>query len=152
MTDQAFYNPPLLPATRPRNRWRWLTIIAALSATVFLAATLAGKASSLTLEITRVDAYVARDGKKIDIVNVGTKPIAITSIAINDRTDCLIQTDAQAVDANIRFASGAKPDPKNDQFVGSVLKVGDKVTYTSSCRVIRALVDTDQGREIYSFQ
>jgi hypothetical protein len=152
MSEQVSTVPPALPSTKPKDRWRWLKIIVGICVALFLAVSLLGISNSPKLELRRIGAYLADDGKMIEITNVGTKPVTITKVTINDRSDCSVQTLAQVFDSTGRMASGAKPDAKNDQFSSSTFKVGDKVSYASSCRVIRATVDTDQGTGTYSFQ
>jgi hypothetical protein len=78
-------------------------------------------------------------GKALDITNVGSTPITITKITINDRADCPIHF---AFNDDIT----KQPNPKGK------LDVGEKATYSSSCRIIRAKVETDQGSETFSFQ
>src|ERR1700722_9690626 len=162
MSEQTPATPPPLPhsnqlpplpsdSAKPQSKWLWLKIIVGIVAGLFLITSLIGITNSPKLELVRKGAWMGNDGHAVEITNVGTKPITITKVTINDRSDCSVQTLAQVFDSNGRSASGAKPDPKNDQFSSSTFNVGDRVSYISSCRVIRATVDTDQGTGTYSF-
>jgi hypothetical protein len=120
-----------------KSKWRWLKIGAGIVAVVFAAIRLLGT-NSPELELTRAEMWPGDGGKALDITNVGSKPITITKITINDRADC-----------SVHFAFNdditKQPNPKG------ALDVGEKATYSSSCRIVRARVDTDQGSESYSF-
>ena len=144
MTGQKVGPPPLYP-TKPKRRWLWAKLIIGIVAAGFLVVGLIGAANSPSLELSRIGAVTGDDGMGIEIVNVGTKPIAITKITINDRADCSIRTLGQVLQG------GINADPENEHFEGQRLAVGDKVTYISSCLIIRAQVETDSGSGTYSF-
>jgi hypothetical protein len=92
------------------------------------------ESSGVKLELTRRNMFdILEDGRAIEIVNAGTKPIKIAKIIINDRADC-----------------SAEPFGGYD-YKTTAMKVGDKFTVVSSCLIIRANVETDQGSETYSF-
>jgi uncharacterized membrane protein len=120
-----------------KSKWRWLKIIVGSVAALFVVIRLLGT-NSLELELTRAEMWPGDGGKALDITNVGSKPITVTKITINDRADC-----------SVRFAFNdditKQPNPKG------TLDVGEKVTFSSSCRIVRARVETDQGSEVYSF-
>jgi uncharacterized membrane protein len=121
-----------------KSKWRWLKIIVGSVAAVLVAIHFLST-NSLELELTRVEMWPGDGGKALDITNVGSKPITIMKITINDRADC-----------SVHFAFNdditKKPSPSG------TLEVGEKATYSSSCPIIRAKVETDQGSETFSFQ
>ena len=120
-----------------KSKWRWLKISTGIVAAVLVAIRLLNT-NSLDLELARAEMWPGDGGKALDITNVGSKPITIVKIMINDRADC-----------PIRFAFNdditKQPNPKG------TLEVGEQATYASSCPIIRAKVETDQGSETYSF-
>jgi hypothetical protein len=135
MTEQASVSPPPVPGVnaKPKNKWRWLRIAAGIIVGGFLIIRLVGSASSPELQLTRMGAFMNDDGKAIAIVNTGTKPIKITKITINDRVDC----------SHSRIMG---PD-----YEKLPIQIGDKITLISSCLIVRADVETDQGSGAYSF-
>jgi hypothetical protein len=91
----------------------------------------------MDLELVRRDLFdAARDGRVLELTNTGSKPVIIVGMTINDRTDCKI--------SRFSFVDGSPLFP-------STLKIGDQVSFVSSCQIIRVMVDTDQGTETYSF-
>lgn len=98
-------------------------------------------ADPIRLQLTRKDMWPGDGGKAVEIVNTGSKPINIKKVTINDRTDC--PATLFTINDNLIKDSQAN-------FTGPI-KVGDKITYFSSCRIIRTTVETDQGTETYSF-
>lgn len=90
-----------------------------------------GDSGDLDLEVRRGNIFDAfNDGAAATIVNTGHGPITVTSIAIDDRSDCR--------------ASSLKPLPTQ-------LKVGEQLILTSNCRIIRMTVNAKEGSESYSF-
>ena len=152
MTEQALNPSNSEKLLKPKRKWRWLKIVVGLSAGLFLILSLVGTANSPKIEVTQKGAYSPNDGMALDVVNVGTLPITIKRIMINDRTDCLVSTRAQEFDRLGRIGSGLKPNPANDLFQVATISVGDTVTYIGSCRVIRATIDTNQGSSTYTFR
>lgn len=147
MSDRSSALPPL-PSAKRKSRWRWLKIIVGIVAGGFLVIGLLVSINSPKLELKRIGS----DGKGVEVINVGTKPIAITKITINDRADCSVNTLGQAFDKMGRLQSGVQANPANDQFRSETLAVGEKATYLSSCLIIRAEVETDSGTATYSFK
>ncbi|MDO8396551.1 MAG: hypothetical protein Q7T45_01905 [Bradyrhizobium sp.] len=140
MTEQ-FAAPPPIPTTttKPRSKWRWLKITIGIVAAGFLAIGIIGSYNPVELELRRRDLFdAARDGKVLEITNVGRKPIKLVSLTINDRPDC----NVHRLDA---ILGNSKP------LFPSTLDVGDKVSISGSCQIIRAAVETDQGSKTYSF-
>jgi hypothetical protein len=136
MTDQTSPMPPPLQAAKPKGR-RWFKIFMGVCAAIFLIVNLIKIAGSqIDLELTRQGAFLADDGKAVEITNVGNKPVNITGIKINDRDDC------KAGPLTLGAGGGNFP---------VTLKVGDKQMFISSCRIIRANVKTDSGSGTYSF-
>jgi hypothetical protein len=123
-------------AANPRGRWRWFKIIVGTVAGGLLVISLLGSLNSPKLEVRRIGAILATDGLGLEVLNVGTKPITISAVTVNDRVDCKVQRMSLANDPN--------PFPAE-------LKVGDKIMLFSTCRIIRAAVGTDQGSTTYSF-
>ena len=72
-------------------------------------------------------ALLANDGRAVEITNVGTKPVTITKIVVNERDDCMKTTKSET------------------------LAIGEKTIYFSLCNIIRASVETDSGTASYSF-
>jgi hypothetical protein len=134
MTNYADLNAPA-KVTR-WTKWRWVRFIIGMAAGGFLLLNLLGGFNSPKLEVRRIGAILASDGLALLVLNVGTKPITIRSMTVNDRADCTVE--------RISYGTGPNPLPAK-------LKVGDKIMLLSSCRVIRASVQTDQGSNTYSF-
>jgi hypothetical protein len=138
MTEQTAA-PPALPTdnVKPKRGWRWLKIIVGIIAAGFLALGILGSYNSPDLELVRRDLFdAARDGRVLEITNTGKKPLKVVGIKINDRSDCSI--------SQLSFIEGRSPFPLT-------LKIGDELSLMSSCQIVRATVDTDQGSETYSF-
>ena len=138
MTDQTASPPPLPgPAKKPKAKW-WKFAIAILAGG-FLLLRLLASINSVDLELRRTDLFdAARDGKVLEITNVGRKPITLVSLTINDRADCKVYR-LDAILGN------------NKPLFPALLNVGDKVSISGTCQVIRATVETDQGSSTYSF-
>lgn len=138
MIDQTT-SPPPLPnaATKPKAKW-WKFAIAILAGG-FLLLRLLSSINSIDLELRRRDLFdAARDGKVLEITNVGRKPITLVSLTINDRADCKVYR----LDA---ILGNSKP------LFPALMNVGDKVSISGTCQIIRATVETDQGSSTYSF-
>lgn len=135
MTEQTYNSPPPTPteSTKPKSKWRGLKIAAGILLGVVLVFKLVSSSSSVELELTRKYS----DGTVVEIINVGSTPIKITKVTINDRPDCTIRLF----------------DPlKDSKGVPADLKVGDKVElWSTSCRIVRANVETDKGSRTYTF-
>lgn len=97
---------------------------------------LLGSLNSPKLEMRRLGAFLADDGKALELLNVGTEPLTVLKMGINDRADCTVK--------RLSWTDDSSPFPGQ-------LKVGDKLMVMSSCRVIRASVETDHGSNTYSF-
>jgi hypothetical protein len=85
--------PPPLPSvtSKPTSKWRWLKIAVGIIAAAFLAIGIIGSYSSDNLELVRRDLFdAALDGKVLEITNVGSKPIKLINIKVNDRLDCTV--------------------------------------------------------------
>ena len=139
MTEPTAVPPPLpSAATKPKAKW-WKFAIVILAAGFLLLRLLVSISDSVDLELRRRDLFdAARDGKVLEITNVGRKPITLVSLTINDRADCKVYR----LDA---ILGNSKP------LFPSVLNVGDKVSISGTCQIIRATVETDQGSKSYSF-
>jgi hypothetical protein len=81
----------------------------------------------------------AQDGRVLEITNVGERPIKLTNLKVNDRPDCTVYR----LDAILGNAQPLFP---------STLNVGDKLSISGSCQIIKATVETDQGSNFYSFR
>ncbi len=136
---------------KPKSRWRWLKIFLAIIALVWLILGLLNSYRPVQLGLRTAGAFTGDDGRAIQIVNNGEKPITITGMTVNDRDDCKVTTPGQEYDRAGRAGSLMKPDAANNTFKSSTLKVGDTATYISSCRVVRTTVETDLGSATYSF-
>ena len=140
MTEQLTA-PPAIPTatTRPRSKWRWLKITIGIVTAGFLAIGIISSYNPVDLELRRRDLFdTARDGKVLEITNVGKKPIKLVSLTINDRPDCSVYR-LDAILGN------------NKPLFPSILNVGDEISISGSCQIIRAAVETDQGSNTYSF-
>jgi len=135
MSEQASVPPPL-PSNlaQPKSSWgRWRIALVLIAGIIFA---LRFIGSSPDLELTRKGLLFDGDGQAVEIVNTGSKTATIKAVQINDRTDCSL-------------ASGML---QGDEFKPPVsLKIGDKLTLISSCRIIRVNVETDSGSGTYSF-
>jgi hypothetical protein len=138
MNQQAPNSPPPIPMTNPstpkRKRTWWKLTLLIIAGAIFIIKV--GSYGSLDLELTRKGLLFDEDGQAVEIVNTGSKTTVISAIQINDRTDCSIATGMmQGDDFKPPFS----------------LKIGDKLTLLSSCRIIRVSVETDTGSGTYSF-
>jgi hypothetical protein len=140
MTEQLTARPPIpTTTTKPTGKWRWLKITIGIVAAGFLAIGILGSYNPVDLELRRRDLFdAARDGKVLEITNVGRNPIKLVSLTINDRPDC----NVYRLDAILG---------NNEPLFPSTLNVGDKVSISGSCQIIRAVVETDRGSNTYSF-
>jgi hypothetical protein len=141
MSEYTSAPPPLPPiASTPKSKWRWLKIAVGTIAAAFLATGVIGSYSSDNLEFVRRDLFdAARDGKVLEITNVGSKPIKLMTLKVNDRLDCTVHR----LDAILGNATPLFP---------STLSVGDKLSISGSCRIVKVTVETDQGFNSYSFR
>jgi hypothetical protein len=138
MTERISVPPPI-PSTapKPKRKWRWLKIAATIIMAGLLALRILLSYSPIDLELVRRDLFdAARDGRVLELTNAGNKPVVLVGMTINDRTDCRI--------SRLSFVD-------NSPLFPSTLKIGDQVSFVSSCQVIRVTVDTDQGSQTYSF-
>jgi len=142
MTEQFTAPPPLPTGAKAKSRWKWLKILIGITAAGFLVIGIVGSYHSpdLDLELVRRDLFdAAHDGKVLEITNVGTKPIKLTGLTVNDRPDCKVYR----LDAMLG---------NNTPLFPSILKVGDEISIAGSCQVVKATVETDQGSSSYSFR
>jgi hypothetical protein len=139
MTEPTAVPPPLPSvSTNPKAKW-WKFVIAAFAGGFLLLRLLANISDTIDLELRRRDLFdAARDGKVLEITNVGRKAITLVSVTINDRPDC----NVYRLDAILG---------NNKPLFPTILNVGDKVSISGSCQIIRATVETDQGSNTYSF-
>jgi hypothetical protein len=138
MTEKTAMPPPL-PAANPipKRNWGWLKITVGIIAAGLLAIGILGSYNSLDLELVRRDLFdAAHDGRVLEVTNTGKKPLRVTGIKINDRSDCSI--------TRLSFVDGSP-------LVPSIMKIGDQISLVSSCQIIRVSVETDQGSNTYSF-
>jgi hypothetical protein len=138
MSEQTSMPPPLPPiASKPKRRWGWLKVAAAIVIGTLLVLRLLGSYNPIDLELVRRDLFdAARDGRVLEVTNTGSNPVRLTSMSINDRPDCSI--------SRLSFVDDSPVYP-------STLKIGDRLSLVSSCQIIRVTVDTDQGSRVYSF-
>src|ERR1700733_14751752 len=132
MTEQTAA-PPALPTdnAKPKRKWRWLRIIIGIVAAGHLIIRILGSYNPVDLELTRRDLIdAAHDGKIMEMTNVGSKPVKLVRIAINDRPDCSA--------AKLFFNDNSPVFP-------SLMRIGDKISILSSCQIVRATIETDQG-------
>ena len=140
MTERISVPPPI-PSTapKPKRKWRWLKIAAAIIVAGLLALRILRSYSPIDLELVRRDLFdAARNGRVLEITNVGKKPIKLVSLTINDRPDC----NVYRLDAILGNTQPLFP---------SALNVGDKLSISGSCQIIRATVETDQVSNTYTF-
>ena len=77
-------------------------------------------------------------GSPLSIRNVGSGPVTVVGLRINERHDCTFNQ-----------LSGLSGEMKT---LPKELKVGDSVFGYSSCGVVRVVVETDRGSSAYSFK
>jgi hypothetical protein len=132
----------LKPSSR---RWRWWYTLSAVLfviviVVIFLPSIKIPIEPSVELELTRKGALFEEQGNAVEILNVGSKPVKITGMLINDRADCTIS--GMSI-----FTEGVDRKP-----LPTELKVGDTLAILSSCRIIRVAIETDIGSQTYSFR
>jgi len=107
---------------------------------------------------------VSKAGPGLTIQNVGTGPIEIKDITVNDRPDCTtIRLHTHALPRAAAEFKTAYGDGHTAWFVEQavvvllpwasrdkkILQVGDKKTWDQACDVVRATVKTDRGTETF---
>ena len=123
---------------------RWIILLVGIATSAFLTGS---TASAQELEVTRK----GENADSIEITNVDAKPVKISKITVNNRPDCALKTYAQIGRSFLRKSQGKDPDPAEEQFQESTLKVGDKIKYVGDCLIVRVTVETDQGFQTYHF-
>jgi hypothetical protein len=137
MSEQVSVPPPIPSASKPKRKWRWLKILLGILAAGFLVVRIFGSYNPVDLELVRRDLFdAAHDGKVLEMTNVGSKPVKLLRITINDRPDCSV--------SRLSFVD-------NSPLFPSVMRIGDQLSLVSSCQIVRATVETDQGSNTYSF-
>ena len=138
MSEQMSAPPPIPSvASKPKRKWRWLKIILGVLAAGFLVVRILGSYNPVDLELIRRDLFdAAHDGKVLEMTNVGSKPVKLVRITVNDRPDCSV--------SRLSFVD-------NSPLFPSLMRVGDELSLVSSCQIVRATVETDQGSNTYSF-
>lgn len=137
MSEQVSVPPPIPSVSKPKRRWRWLKALLGILAAGFLVVRIFGSYHSVDLELVRRDLFdAAHDGKVLEMTNVDSKPIKLLRITINDRPDCSV--------SRLSFVD-------NSPLFPTVMRVGDQLSLMSSCQIVRATVETDQGSNTYSF-
>jgi hypothetical protein len=135
MSEQALNSPPPMPnpTVKQKGKWRKTKIALGIVLGVVITFKIVSSVSSVDLELTRKYS----DGTVIEILNVGSNPIKVTNVVINDRPDCKV-----ALFDLLKDSKGVPAD----------LKVGDKIElWSPGCRIIRANVETDKGSRTYTF-
>jgi hypothetical protein len=132
MSDQTSNLPPPIPAesaieTKPRWSW-WKITLAVIFCAVFVLKIL-GSYKPIELEVRRTGLINAATGNMIEVLNVGGKPITITNVTINERTDCRQNQKSESV----------------------TLKVGENTFFSGTCFIVRATIETSDGSASYSF-
>jgi hypothetical protein len=122
--------PPTVP--RSQKPWRRSKIILGALLGLLLIVKIITSYDPVTLD-------VSVRYNRLKLGNVGSKPIKITGIEINQRTDC-----------TVALPLGMFTDPNKLEFSSRELKVGDEIELVSACKIVRAHVETDQGSETYS--
>jgi hypothetical protein len=135
MSYQPSAAPPPLPSAKPNSRkqWRWILLGCCLLGFVWIAKVIDAYDPSVNLE-------AAVRYNHIVIGNMGSKPIKIMGVEVDDRADCTIHLPLTLF-----------TDPNNLEFSARELKVGDEIELVSSCKIIRTTIATDQGSATYSF-
>ncbi len=90
----------------------------------------------LELEVTLNNVFIG-DRTLVTVRNKGSKPITIKKVIVNDRTDCQVK-----IFQDVFFGT---------KFDTIKLDIGDAALLRSSCGVVRAKFETDQGSSTYSF-
>jgi hypothetical protein len=141
MSQETAAAPPPLPVPNlnPKRKWGWLRITLIIVVGIIFFLKILGSSHSLDLELTRKGYLFNDDERGVEIVNVGTAPVTITKIIVNDRDDCKIDL------------AGLFADPNQRPSLPVELKVGDRLAFGSSCQIIRANVQTGDASETYSF-
>jgi hypothetical protein len=92
---------------------------------------------NLGLQVVRKD-YLSNDGLALIFTNIGSAPINVLQVSINDRAECTV---GKPVGLFVR----------EKVLASEILQVGDVLTLVSNCRVIRAEIKTDRGTGRFSF-
>jgi hypothetical protein len=143
MTDQTVVPPPLPPAVKKPARFKKTRIVLFTIAILWIGSRLfshldLSALGSPDLKVQIADEILNGDNLELQITNAWDKPVTITGIAINNRQDCQV------------FGMAALNGDKTPLFPRT-LKVGDELIVLSSCKVIRAEIQTDKGSDTYSF-
>jgi hypothetical protein len=91
MSEQTSNLPPPIPAEselKEKRKWSWWKItLAAILAVVFILKVL-NSYNPIQIEVRRTGGFSPSEGNALEILNVGSKPIKITSVTFNERDDC----------------------------------------------------------------
>jgi hypothetical protein len=123
------------PTARPRLRSpKQLLIVAGvlIAAIVVIGVVLSNNGPRLKVE-TR--------GGLLSIQNIGSEPITIRHLSVNDRSDCGMQRSP------IDLILGPVAPPGE----APTLKVGDVADWNVYCPIVRLTVETDRGTAAYTF-
>lgn len=112
---------------RPTNKAIWATVLICAASAIGLAL--------LTLMQPDELKVVVNDGVVLNVWNIGHQPIEVRRISINGREDCKLRTGLFV----------------GEDFAPVQLRVGDRAHWFSSCRVVRATIQTSSGVATYTF-
>lgn len=132
MSEQASNLPPPMPAPgaiKTKRKWGWLKITLAIVLGAIFILKILGSYRPIQLEVRRTGVINAAAGDTLGVLNVGSKPITITNVTINERDDCR----------------------KNQKSESVTLKVGEEQFFYGTCLIVRATVETTDGSASYSF-
>jgi hypothetical protein len=88
MGEQVTIQPPPLLVAKPKKKWRWFMITAGLILGVVVLLKLVDGYNPVELELRRANLFdAARDGRAVEIINVGKESLKIMNITINERAD-----------------------------------------------------------------
>lgn len=119
---------------RANFKLRWWHAVIGIGALVLIATLLSGGSPDLRVSVTGRAGFQA-----LHVQNIGTKPVTIKSITINERKECqprsIINLDNPAA-----------------VFAPERLDIGNSTFWATGCHVVRVEIATDQSRGTYRFK
>jgi len=124
-----------------KRRLRWGAGIFVIGAVLRGCAALLGSGTDFQVETSALGFGGKGITITITITNIAKEAVTVTDLIVNDRSDCKVSRSG-IVNNNGYAALGQVPTK-------STLKVGDQMTWSSGCNVVRVTVKTDQGSDTF---
>jgi hypothetical protein len=128
-------------ATAYKNEKKFFWVLGAVGAAIALLVLAYAIGTDVELDVR------VTSGNFINITNVGSTPLTIRKISINERRECLAGSFMEQL---ARMEGHSEFRDKNNSLPRK-LQVGDDMQVGSDCTVVRITFDTDLGSATYTF-